>query len=505
MKPVVLIVMDGWGISLRTEDNATSLAKLPIINALMESCPLTTLDTSGADVGLPAGQMGNSEVGHLTMGAGRVVLQELSRINKAIADGSFDSNQTLLSLLDDVRAKGSALHLMGLLSDGGVHSHQEHLCALLRAAKAKGIERVYIHAILDGRDTPPSSAKGYMQALLKNIEEIGVGRVATISGRYYAMDRDKRWDRVVLAYNAIAGGKGVEATDPIAAIEASYAADKTDEFTLPTVIIKEAAVSDNDGMIFFNFRADRAREITEAFIKDDFEGFERKAKPGLTAFVTMTEYDAAFSASVMFPPQRLANILGEVISRAGLGQFRVAETEKYAHVTFFFNGGREAPFDKEDRLLIPSSREVATYDEEPEMKAAEIATATVARIGMKTDGFILVNFANADMVGHTGKIPAAVLAVEAVDEGVGRIIESARENGFAVIITSDHGNVEQMIDYEKNCPYTAHTTNPVMFIYVDDDTKGVRLGDGGLADVAPTVLKIMGLDQSVEMTGKSLF
>lgn len=504
MKPLVLIIMDGWGISMRREDNPTAIADLPKLDALMEGFPMTLIGTSGTDVGLPAGQMGNSEVGHLTLGAGRVVLQELSRINRAVENGELASNSTLTGLLDHLKVSGSALHLMGLLSDGGVHSHQEHLYALLRAAKEKGIDKLYIHAILDGRDTPPKSGLGYMKALLEKIEEIGVGQVATVCGRFYAMDRDKRFERVEQAYRAIAEGKGVEGACPIEAIEKSYANAKTDEFMEPAVI-KTGGVDEEDAFIFFNYRADRAREMTEVFIKDDFTGFDRGPKPLLSFFVTMTEYDATFGVPTIFSPEKLSDILGEVISREGISQFRVAETEKYAHVTFFFNGGSEEPFKGEDRLLIPSSREVRTYDEAPEMRAAEIAEATVERIDKGTDGFILVNFANGDMVGHTGIIKAAVTAVEAVDAGVGRIVEKAQEKGFAVLITSDHGNVEQMINYEKNCPYTAHTTNPVPFIYVDADLKGVRLAEGGLADVAPTVLKIMGLEQPAEMTGKPLF
>jgi len=518
-KSVILIVMDGWGLSGRRDDNPTATANLPVINKLMETAPLTMLSTSGSDVGLPGGQMGNSEVGHLTMGAGRVVLQELTRINKAIDSGELASNPNLVAMLDDIKGRGSALHLMGLLSDGGVHSHQEHLYALMRIAKDFGIGKVFIHAILDGRDTPPRSGKGYMQALLSKIDEIGIGQVATVSGRFYSMDRDKRYERVELAYRAIAEGKGVEAADPLAAIEASYAGEETDEFMRPVVIVSDGldlagpvgaagavgAISDGDGFIFFNYRADRAREITESFVLDDFTGFKREKRQALPDFLTMTEYDATLPVKNIFPPQHHANILGEVISKNGISQFRVAETEKYAHVTFFFNGGREEPFAGEERLLLPSQRDVATYDQAPQMRAAEIAEATVARMDEINDGFILVNFANCDMVGHTGDMDAAVIACEAVDAGVGKILEKAREKGVAVIITADHGNVEQMIDYTRNCPYTAHTTNPVPFIYVDKDAVGVRLTEGGLADVAPTILKVMGLVIPVEMTGKPLF
>ncbi len=514
-KSVVLIVMDGWGLSSRRDDNPTATANLPVINKLMATAPLTTLSTSGSDVGLPDGQMGNSEVGHLTMGAGRVVFQELTRINNAIESCELAANPKLVAMLTDIKDRGSALHLMGLLSDGGVHSHQEHLYALLRIAKDFGIGKVFIHAILDGRDTPPKSGKGYMQALLGKIDEIGIGQVATVSGRFYAMDRDKRYERVELAYRAIAEASGVEAGDALAAIEASYAGKETDEFMRPVVITGSAgpagatgavgAVGDGDGFIFFNYRADRAREITESFVLDGFTGFKREKRPDLSAFLTMTEYDATLPVKNIFSPEPHVNILGEVISKNGIGQFRVAETEKYAHVTFFFNGGREEPYVGEDRLLLPSLRDVATYDLAPRMRAAEIAEATVARMDEINDGFILVNFANCDMVGHTGNMDAAVIACEAVDAGVGKILEKAREKGAAVIITADHGNVEQMIDYARNCPYTAHTTNPVPFIYVDKDAVGVRLKEGGLADVAPTILKVMGLVIPVEMTGKPLF
>ncbi len=507
-KPVILIVMDGWGLSSRRDDNPTATANLPVINRLMETMPLTMLSTSGSDVGLPGGQMGNSEVGHLTMGAGRVVFQELTRINRAIESGELATNPKLVALLEDIKDRGSALHLMGLLSDGGVHSHQEHLYALMRVAKDFGIGKVFIDAILDGRDTPPKSGKGYMQALLGKIDEIGIGQVATVSGRFYAMDRDKRYERVELAYRAIAEGKGAEAGDPLAAIEASYAGEETDEFMRPAVITDSAgpvgAIGDGDGFIFFNYRADRAREITESFVLDDFTGFQRKKRPPLSAFLTMTEYDATLPVNSIFSPEHHANILGEVISKNGVGQFRIAETEKYAHVTFFFNGGREEPFVGEERLLLPSPRDVATYDLAPRMRAAEIAEATVKRMDEVDDGFILVNFANCDMVGHTGNMDAAVIACEAVDAGVGKILDKAREKGVAVMITADHGNVEQMIDYARNCPYTAHTTNPVPLIYVDKDAVGVHLKEGGLADIAPTVLKVMGLVIPVEMTGKPL-
>lgn len=510
MKPVILVVMDGWGINPRLEGNAVALAATPNLKRFAREYPATKLLSSGNSVGLPHGQMGNSEVGHLTLGAGRVVYQELTRINMAIEDGSFFNNATLKDAFRAVKGRGSALHLMGLASDGGVHSHIDHLYALLLAARKAGLEKVYIHAFLDGRDTPPQSAKGYIRELIKKIEEAGVGRVATISGRYYAMDRDRRWDRVTKAYRAIVEGEGIGEDNPLRAIENSYGRNTADEFVLPVVITEKgkpvAIVRDGDGVISFNFRADRIRQLVRAFIEDDFTEFERKKRAVTSTFITMTEYDKRFNLPALFPPQGLKNILAEVLSKKGIQQFRLSETEKYAHVTFFFNGGVEKPFHGEDRLLIPSDRDVATYDKKPRMRAKEIADSAIERLGGGKYGFMLVNFANGDMVGHSGVLEAAIRACEAVDEAVGRVVSHALENGWAALITSDHGNAEQMLDYSTGGPHTAHTTNPVPLMLVDDERKNARLNEGlGLSSVAPAILKIMGLDVPVEMEGGVLF
>ncbi len=508
MKPVLLIVMDGWGINPRKDGNATALADTPNLDRLGSIYPSTRLVASGFAVGLPDGQMGNSEVGHLTLGSGRVIFQELTRINKSIEDGDFYEHPALNTMLLNVKERGGALHLMGLLSDGGVHSHIRHLYAILEAAGKAGVERVFVHAFLDGRDTPPESGRGYVENLLKKMKETGVGRIATISGRYYAMDRDRRWDRIKRVYDAMVLGAGKREEDPVAAVENAYRRRQTDEFIEPIIITSNgrptATVCDGDSIIFFNFRADRARELTRAFIEDDFPGFDRKKRPRPLNFLTMTEYDASFNVPVLFPPQELRNILGEVLCKNGVRQFRVAETEKYAHVTFFFNGGEEKPFEGEERLLIPSARDVATYDQRPEMKASEIADAAVERLEEGGFGFMLVNFANGDMVGHTGVLDAAIKACEAVDASVGRVVDAALKEGWAVIITSDHGNAEQMTDYETGEPYTAHTTNPVPFILVDEGSMGREIRQGGLSDVAPTVLKVMGLGIPVDMGGKPL-
>ncbi len=511
MRPLVLIIMDGWGINANPMGNATTMAATPSLTRLSEKFPTTEILTSGNAVGLPAGQMGNSEVGHLTLGAGRVFFQELTRIGKAMEDGSFEQNAALNKLLDDIKERGRGLHLMGLVSDGGVHSHTDHLLTLLRLAKKKGLqsEKVFIHCFLDGRDTPPESALGYMTGLLKNMSDIGIGRVATVSGRFYAMDRDRRWDRVKKAYDAIALGKGVLCNDPLTAIKNSYNKKKTDEFVLPTVITSfgkpVATLWDGDGVLFFNFRGDRARELTRAFMEKDFTGFDTGERKKPAGFMTMTEYDKRLNLPSIFPPQALKNNLGEFLSNQGVSQFRVSETEKYAHVTFFFNGGEEAVLPGEDRLLIDSVRDVPTYDLSPEMKAREIADAAVEKIRQGSCGFMLMNFANGDMVGHTGVIAAAKVACEAVDTAVGRVVEAAHANGYAVIITADHGNAEQMIDYETGQPHTAHTTNPVPLIIADPECIGKVLASGrGLADVAPTVLKIMGLPVPSEMQGASI-
>lgn len=505
--------MDGWGINAGKDGNAVRLASTPNLDRLFREYPSSAIETSGLSVGLPEGQMGNSEVGHLTMGSGRVVYQELTRISKAIVDGGLDAHPEIERLASGLRASGKALHLMGLLSDGGVHSHMSHLLGLLDLFARKGLERVYVHAFLDGRDTLPTSGAKYLEELLAHIKKTGSkAKVATVTGRYFAMDRDNRWDRVRLAYDAITASSGVLAEDPLEAVKDAYARGETDEFVKPVIVTEKGRpvgpLSDGDGVIFFNFRADRAREIARAFVDDGFDGFdgfERAVRPALSVFLTMTEYDSSLGAPSLFKPQDLKNILGEVLSRNGVRQFRVSETEKYAHITFFFNGGAEAPFEGEERLLIPSVKDVATYDLKPEMRAIEIAEAAVEKIKDGSYSFVLMNFANGDMVGHTGVIEAAVKACETVDKAVGMVSDAALERGWTVIITADHGNAEQMKDPSDGGVFTAHTTNAVPFIFADNDRKGVALASGGLEDVAPTVLKAMGLAQPQDMTGKPLF
>jgi len=503
-RPLVLIVLDGWGINPRREGNAPLLAKTPNLDRLIKLYPSTRLNTSGLSVGLPPGQMGNSEVGHLTMGAGRVIYQELTRIGQSIDRREFFQNPVLRDNIARLKESGGALHLIGLVSDGGVHSHIDHLFALVDMAKREGLKELYIHVFLDGRDTPPRSGRGYVETLKGYLERVQLGSIATISGRYYAMDRDNRWERIEKAYRAMVYGEGRMVEDPLTAVDIAYQAGETDEFVLPTVVDRTGVIKDGDGIIFFNFRADRARELTRAFTQTAFIGFQRNLWPRLTTFVSMTEYDATFSLPIAFPPQSLKNIHGEVLSVRGLKQFRIAETEKYAHVTFFFNGGIERPFDGEERLLVPSPRDVPTYDKRPEMGAYHVTEEAVRRIKGGDYPFILINYANGDMVGHTGVLEAAIKACEAVDECVKRVVEATFQRGGIVIITSDHGNVEQMIDYTTGAPHTAHTTNPVPFILVDDDKRGARLKEGGLADVAPTVLELMGMEKPEEMTGESL-
>ena len=506
--PLCLIIMDGWGINPEDDGNAIAVAKTPVIDNLSKIYPSITLNASGLSVGLPRGQMGNSEVGHLNIGAGRVVYQDFTRIRKAIEEGDFFNNTILLDAMSAVTSNRSSLHVMGLLSDGGVHSHVEHLFALIEMAKKNGIERLFIHALLDGRDTPPRSALGYIKATEDCIKQVGLGEISTVTGRYYAMDRDKRWERVKQAYGAVVLGEGLEADSASQAVENSYARGEGDEFVKPTVIKRSGApigvISDKDAVIFFNFRTDRTREITRALTFKNFDGFERKKVPALSSFVCMTEYDETFPLPVAFPPVKLTNIFGEVISRAGLKQLRIAETEKYAHVTFFFNGGREEPYPLEDRRLIPSPKEVPTYDFKPEMSAFEVTKELVSDIENGRHDVIILNYANADMVGHTGFIEAAKRAVEAVDTCVGRVVEAVRARGGKVLITSDHGNAEQMADYVTHAPHTAHTSYPVPFILVDDDRKGAKLREGILADIAPTMLEMLGLPVPKEMEGKSL-
>ncbi|MDH4164053.1 MAG: 2,3-bisphosphoglycerate-independent phosphoglycerate mutase [Nitrospirota bacterium] len=507
-KPVILVVLDGWGINMNKEGNAVASAKAPVFTSMLQNNPHTELQASGEQVGLPDGQMGNSEVGHLNLGAGRIVYQDITRISKSIRDGDFFTNPVLLTAMDTVKKNGSALHLMGLLSDGGVHSHMDHIFAMLDLAKAQGIVKVLFHAFLDGRDTPPSSALGYIKQLEEHMKKIGVGRIATVSGRYYAMDRDKRWERVQKAYEALVQGEGIRKMTAIDAVLASYEHKKTDEFVLPSVIngsgvtASNGTIQDSDAVIFCNFRSDRAREITRTLTDPSFDGFQRMRVPKPGMFVCLTTYDETFNLPVAYPPVRLTHILGQVVSEKGIRQLRIAETEKYAHVTFFFNGGEETPFPLEDRVLIPSPRDVATYDLKPEMSAREVTEEVVKRILSRQYGFIMMNYANPDMVGHTGIMPAAIKAVEVLDECLGKLLKAAQETGSRVLITADHGNLEVMKDVRTGQPHTAHTTDPVPFIVVGENVK-LRAG-GCLADVAPTVLQLMGIEQPKEMTGRSL-
>ena len=506
-KPTVLMILDGYGLSDKTEGNAVALAKTPVMDALEKEYPFVKGYASGLAVGLPEGQMGNSEVGHLNMGAGRIVYQELTRITKEIQDGDFFKNEELLAAVENCKAHDSALHLYGLLSDGGVHSHNTHLYALLQMAKDHGLKKVYVHCFLDGRDTPPASGKDYIEQLLDKMKEIGVGEVASVMGRYYVMDRDNRWDRVEKAYRAMTAGEGETAVCPLCAVSASYDKEVTDEFVIPTVIVKDgkpvATVQDNDSIIFYNFRPDRAREITRAFCADEFDGFPREKRINVK-YVCFTEYDVTIpNKSVAFKKVEVTNTFGEYLAAHHMTQARIAETEKYAHVTFFFNGGVEAPNEGEDRILVKSPK-VATYDLKPEMSAYEVCDKLVDAItGGKYD-VIIVNFANPDMVGHTGIIEAAVKAVEAVDECVGRAVEAIKKVNGQMFICADHGNCEQLIDEKTGEPFTAHTTNPVPFLLVNYDP-AYTLRDGGcLADIVPTMIEMMGMEQPKEMTGKSL-
>lgn len=498
--PIALVIMDGWGVGdAADKNNAIAVANTPVIDELMAKYPNSTLQCSGEAVGLPDGQMGNSEVGHTNIGAGRTVYQELTRITKAIREGDFFKNSVFLDVVEHIKKNGGALHLMGLLSDGGVHSHNQHLYALLELAKREGLDKVYVHAFLDGRDVPPSSAADYVQKLADKIKEIGIGQIATISGRYYAMDRDKRWERVEKAYCAITMAKGAQAADAVEAVKASYADGVTDEFVIPTVIGDYAGMNTGDGAIFFNFRPDRAREMTHALTDTEFDGFVRKDLK--LAFATMTQYEEGMNVEVAYKPQQLVNTLGQVLEQEGMKQLRIAETEKYAHVTFFFNGGLEEPFKGEERILVPSPK-VATYDLQPEMSAVEVTDKVVEQIENKNQDVIILNFANGDMVGHTGVLEAAVKAVETVDACVGRMVEAIRKVGGTICITADHGNAEVMYDETTGGPFTAHTTNVVPFIIVSDEIKSVK--DGALCDIAPTMLKIVGVKIPSEMTGKPL-
>lgn len=499
-KPVALIIMDGFGYNPEDYGNAITAAKKPNLDKYMQG-PHTLIGASGLDVGLPDGQMGNSEVGHTNIGAGRIVYQMLVKISKDIKDGTFFDNKALQAAMDNCKEKNSALHLMGLLSPGGVHSHMEHLFGLVEMAKKNGLEKVYIHAFLDGRDVPPSSAAEYMEQTVEELNKIGLGKIATISGRFYAMDRDNAWDRVEKAYSAIVYGEGVNESEPVQAIKNSYANEVTDEFMLPTVIEGGASVKEGDSVIFFNFRPDRARQITRAFVDPDFSGFERKNGFFKTNFVCMAQYDASMpNVSVAYPPEQLTMTLGEYLSKSGKTQLRIAETQKYAHVTFFFNGGEEKQFEGEDRILIKSP-DVATFDMKPEMSAYEVCDAVVDAINADKYDVIILNYANCDMVGHTGIFDAAVAAVEAVDECVGKMVEAILAKGGAALITADHGNADKMYEPDGS-PFTAHTTNPVPLIAVGIDGE---LREGGvLADLAPTMLEILEMPQPAEMTGKSL-
>ncbi len=501
-KPIALLIMDGYGLSERVEGNAIKAAKTPRLDSFFADYPNTVLYASGLAVGLPDGQMGNSEVGHTNIGAGRVVYQMLVKISKDIDDGVFFSNKALLGAMENCKKHDSALHLFGLLSDGGVHSHIKHLIGLVDMARKNDVKKVYIHAFLDGRDVSPTSGVDFMKTLVGELDRIGLGKVATVCGRYYAMDRDFAWDRVEKAYNAMVCGEGVSASDPVAAIKASYADGVTDEFMLPTVIDPEGMIGENDSIISFNFRPDRARQITRTFADPAFDGFERKKGYFKNHFVCMTQYDALMpNVSVAYPPEELKMTFGEYISRKGLTQLRIAETQKYAHVTFFFNGGEEKQFDGEERVLIQSP-DVPTFDLKPEMSAYEVADAVIKEIDKDTLDVIILNFANCDMVGHTGIFDAAVKAVEAVDTCVGKVVDKILEKNGKVLITADHGNAECLIDPETGGVFTAHTTNPVPLIVIGEGN--VKLKHGKLGDLAPTMLDMMGLDKPEEMTGESL-
>ena len=499
-KPLVLMILDGFGIA-PTEGNAIAAANKPNLDKIFAENPHTQIGASGMDVGLPDGQMGNSEVGHTNIGAGRIVYQELTRITKSAQDGDMEKNEALLKAMNNAKENGKALHFMGLLSDGGVHSHNTHLYALLEMAKKLGVEKVFVHCFMDGRDVPPSSGKDYVKELMGKLEEIGVGKIATVMGRYYAMDRDNRWERVEKAYAAMVYGEGEQAECPLCAMQNSYDKEVTDEFVVPTVVKGAEPISEGDSVIFYNFRPDRAREITRTLVDPDFTGFERKKGFFPLTYVCMTQYDATMpNVDVAYKPESLTNTFGEYISNKGLTQLRIAETEKYAHVTFFFNGGVEKQYPGEDRILVKSPA-VATYDLQPEMSAYEVTDKMVEAVKSGKYDALILNYANCDMVGHTGVFEAAVKAVEAVDTCVGRVVEAVKEMGGCVLLTADHGNADKMVD-EDGEPFTAHTTNPVPFCVINHPC---QLREGGrLADIAPTMLKILNLEQPAEMTGESI-
>ena len=507
-KPAVLMILDGFGLNENGEHNAVAEAKKPNIDKLMAEYPWVKGNASGMAVGLPEGQMGNSEVGHLNMGAGRIVYQELTRITKEIQDGTFFENPALMSAVENCKANDSALHMFGLLSDGGVHSHNTHLYGLLELAKRNNLSKVYVHAFLDGRDTPPASGKDFVADLEAEMAKIGVGEVASVCGRYYAMDRDNNYDRVQLAYNALTKGEGLQAASAVAAVAESYDRGETDEFVKPTVVMKNGApvatIKDGDSVIFYNFRPDRAREITRSFCDDDFKGFDRGKRLNIK-YVCFSDYDPTIpNKEVAFHKIAVTNTFGEWLAAKGMKQARIAETEKYAHVTFFFNGGVEEPNEGEDRILVNSPKDVATYDLKPQMSAYEVCDQLVNAIKSGNYDVIIINFANPDMVGHTGVEEATIKAIEAVDECVGKAVEALKEVDGVMFICADHGNAEQLVDYETGAPFTAHTTNPVPFILVNADPS-YKLREGGcLADIVPTLIELMGMEQPVEMTGKSL-
>ena len=495
------MILDGWGIAPASSSNAATLARTPNLDAYFANYPHTQLEASGLEVGLPAGQIGNSEVGHLNIGSGRIIYQSLTRISKSIADGDFFTNPVLVKVMDEVKASGKALHLLGLLSDGGVHSHITHIIALLEMAQKHGLTKVYVHAFLDGRDVPPQSALTYVEQLEAAMDKIGVGKIATVSGRYYAMDRDKRWERLAKAYATVAQGDGPKAASATAGIEASYEAGVTDEFVVPfTIEGVDGRISAGDGVIFANFRPDRAREITRAIIDEDFPYFERPASARPVHFACMAQYDATIAAPVAYPPESIDDTLGQVLAQRGLRQLRIAETEKYAHVTFFFNGGVEEPNQNEERILIPSPK-VATYDLQPEMSAEEVTQALLAELDKDKFDVVILNFANPDMVGHTGVLEAAIKAMEKVDNCVGRVVERVLALDGSVCICADHGNLEKMAEPDGE-PNTAHTTNPVPFLLISKEKH--ELHQGILADIAPTMLELLHIPQPKAMTGKSL-
>ena len=506
-KPLILLILDGFGYSDIKTHNAISNADAPVWQALWQERPKTLIHTSGMEVGLPEGQMGNSEVGHMTLGAGRVVYQNFTRINKAIIDGDFFTNPVYCDAIDKAQSTGNAVHIMGLLSPGGVHSHEDHINAMLEMAAQRGAEKVYLHAFLDGRDCPPRSAKPSLEKTQALIEKLGVGKIASVCGRFYALDRDNRWDRVAEAYNLVTAGRAdYSATDAVTALNNAYARDENDEFVHATTICAQGeapiAMEDGDAVIFMNFRPDRAREIAHALTNSDFDGFERAATPKLSTFVQTTEYQDNIDAPCAYPPIPLINSMGDYLAQQGKRQLRIAETEKYAHVTFFFSGGRESLYDLEERILVPSPN-IATYDDQPEMSAPEVTEKLVEAIGSGKFDTIICNYANCDQVGHTGNFEASIKAVEAIDQSLAQVIAAAEKVGGEILITADHGNVEEMYDDANQQPHTQHTTLPVPLVYVGKRSLSLD-SNGSLADIAPTMLALMDLPQPVEMTGRSL-